>query len=520
MNDITSAKERIIKKASAVPATKEVLSELVLPDYLPDVSRLLRTEATLGAINSYASGGQVEYDGKIDHTVVFATSDGRIKSIPLSAEFEGELSAPDISGDVVTDVDVLVESVNCRLQNPRRLTVRTKLAVGADIYSPESVVPRLTGDGGEPSDAALCRKYTPVCSVFRVYANDENVPVSEDLELDAQDPNVSEIVSVSLTPFIYDVRATEGNISYRGDVLAQVIYLASSDDGDERAEYYSITRKIPVSGDVAADGVSDGAPAAGFATVSAVEYRPQANAVGENRVIEVDFTYTAHLVAAMNETAEAVRDIYSTERESSTEMKTAANRRAVKASSFNFTADGAAALDDKNHSEVVASSAVVSIDDVAMNGSKAVFSGTAEVYVILTDGKGSYIGRSVPMNVRAETDAGKYSGELDCKAYPSVIGVSARVDGGEIKCEAEIGISYIAEDVSKTEITDVCMLGAERTRGKTGASSIVICYPGESDTLWDIAKRYGTTEQSLRESNGITSESVSGKVIIIPTPEK
>ena len=43
----------IIKKTAGPAATKEVVSELSLPDYLPDVSRLLRTSAVIGAENSY-----------------------------------------------------------------------------------------------------------------------------------------------------------------------------------------------------------------------------------------------------------------------------------------------------------------------------------------------------------------------------------------------------------------------------------------------------------------------------------
>ncbi len=69
----------VVKKTAIPSVIKEVVSELILPDYLPDVSRLLRTSADVGAENGYVSGGALEYDGEINHTVIYATSDGRIK---------------------------------------------------------------------------------------------------------------------------------------------------------------------------------------------------------------------------------------------------------------------------------------------------------------------------------------------------------------------------------------------------------------------------------------------------------
>ena len=514
MKESNISNESIMKKVTVPALTKEVTSELILPDYLPDVSRLLGTEASLGAQNSYVSGDVIEYDGKLDITVVYATSDGRIKSVPLSSEFDGTLPLPELSGDIAAEINVSVESVNCRLQNPRRLSVRTKLSIGADVYVPESVAPRITGGESERGAGDIMTKKTPVGTVFFIYAADENVPISEDLELDAQDPAIAEIISVSLCPYIYDARATDGSLSYRGDVLAQVLYLASS--GDEGgAKYFSVLRKIPISGEVMAP-VSEGAFAAGYATVSSVEYRPQANALGENRVIEVDFTYTAHLCAASNATSDAVSDMYSTECRTDTKTKSAKCRRVMRASAFNFTSDGSMPLDEKGYSEVVSSRAVASVDEVTVSGSKAVFSGKADVYTVLTDGN-SFVGKTVNVPFRAETEIGKCAGELECSVHPSVIGTSARVDGGEIKCDVEVGISYVAQDVTDASVVDECVLMTDSPIKRAGTSSIVICYPGESETLWDIAKRYGSTEKALRDANGITSDSVSGKVIIVPS---
>lgn len=505
----------IIKKTAVPAATKEVVSELSLPDYLPDVSRLLRTSAVIGAENSYISGQSLEYDGEVDLNVIYATSDGRIKSVPLKAEFDGALPLPETDGDAEARLDLTIDSVNCRLQNPRRLSVRTKLSVGAELYTVECVSPSVTGKLSAEEEAHIRRRTRDGESFCRVYEKDENVPVSEDIEIDAGYPPIGEIVSLSLTPYIYEVRAESGKLSYRGDVAAELIYLAAG-EGDSPARYAAVRNRIPISGSVDAEGVTDSFYAFGGATVTGVEYRPQANATGENRVAEVDFTYTAHLFAVCNTPVQTVTDMYSTDYKSENEFSDIELCRALRAGAFNFTSDGSAPLDEKDYDTPVASNAAVAVEKIEPSGSKAVFTGKTSVSVILTNGAGSYIGRSFEYPFRAETEVGKCRGALECKAFPSVIGVGARVDNGEIKCDAEIGISYAALDKETVRAASVCNVIKDVPKKRPSPSTIVICYPAEGDDLWSIAKRYGTTEDAVREANALSSDKLTGEALIIP----
>ncbi len=510
----------IIKKTTLPSVQKEVVSEISLPDYLPDVSRLLRTNATVGNENNYVNDRSLEYDGEINYVIIYATSDGRIKSIPLSAEFDGVVSLPELTGDYQTQLRTDIESVTCRLQNPRRLTVKTKLCVSVDVYSDTCVSPQFSGKMSAEDEARVQKKIKNTETMCLIHAKDENVPISEDVELDSGDASIGEIVSVTLAPFISEVRASEDALSYRGDIIAEIVYLAASDNADSQAEYYSFTRKIPVSGDVDAKGVNGDFTASGCAVVSGVEFRPQTNALGENRVVEIDFSYTVHLYAVCNTAANVVTDMYSIDYQSVNELKELESRRALKASAFNFTADGSSPLDDKDYDKVVAASASAAVDKVEKNGSKASFNGKIDVSVILTNGAGSYIGRTFSIPLRAETEVGKSVGELECSADTSVLGTSVRIDGTDMKCDAEVGISFVACDVARENAVEKCVIMKDRPQNKMPASNIVICYPGEDDGLWDIAKRYGISEKALREANSLGGEISAGSVIIIPSENK
>lgn len=506
----------VVKKTAIPSVIKEVISELSLPDYLPDVSRLLRTSADIGAENGYVSGNSLEYDGEINYTVIYATSDGRIKSVSLSSDFDGSLPLPETVGEFDVMPKMRIDGVTCRLQNPRRLSVRAKLNIGGDMFTSVCVSPTVSGKLTAEEAANIQRRTYDGESFCRVCVRDENIPVSEDIELDGQDASIGEIVSLSLLPYVYEVRAENGKISYRGDVTAELLYLAAAADETKPAEYFSVRKKIPIAGSVEADGVTDAFTACGDATVTGVEFRPQANATGENRVAEVDFTYTAHLCAYSNRKVQTVADMYSTDYQCENVINEYEMCRVLRAGAFNFTSDGTSPLDEKDRVVPVAESASVTVEKIEKNGTKAVFTGKTDVSVILAGGDGSYVGRQFEYPFRAETEIGKSRGELECDAVPSVVGITARVDGGEIKCDVEVGISYAAFEKEKIKAVAECAVMNDRPVRRATPASIVICYPSEGDDLWSISKRYGSTEAEIMKANALTSEKLSGEALIIP----
>lgn len=67
---------------------KENTEKYDLPDYLPDVNKLLRVDAKLCGISRYVNGDTLEYDGSLLYHVLYATAQGEI----CNASFESPIS--------------------------------------------------------------------------------------------------------------------------------------------------------------------------------------------------------------------------------------------------------------------------------------------------------------------------------------------------------------------------------------------------------------------------------------------
>ena len=69
------------------PRTTEIPHEISLPDYQPEIKRLLRVSATAQPPSRYLGGGSAEFSGAVDFNILYAAADGSIYCFPTSADY-------------------------------------------------------------------------------------------------------------------------------------------------------------------------------------------------------------------------------------------------------------------------------------------------------------------------------------------------------------------------------------------------------------------------------------------------
>lgn len=510
------AKNCVVTKTFEDHAIKEVSAEYNLPDYLPDINRILRTDVRICRAGKYINGSSLEYDGTLGFCVVYCTTDGVMKSAVFESDYSGSVAIPDISGDCGVEADTTMDSVSCRLQNPRKLTVRAKVRVTVQITCAECTAPALSGKLSAGEENGIQYKNETLDCCFRVGATDADAAVSEDVEASPPLPQIGELVAVTLDPYLYEVRGGDAVISYKGTVFAGILYSAAQDDENAPPKYISFSRKIPISGEAAAEGVTPNCICTGTCCVTRIEYRVNPNASGEMRTVEIDFSYSAYLDAYCNAKSEVTTDMYSTDYESNAEYKKIDYRTALGARTFNFTQNACTELSDSDFGELVSVSASSTVTGAEKSGGKLVFTGMTDVSAILSNGGNVYSGKSFQAPFRAEIDAGFVPDDFDYTASAAVIDAKGRIDAGKLCADIEIAISYAVFANKTAEVVSRLTVMRDKPRTRPALASITLYYPSKHDTLWDIAKKYGTSKAELAAANGLSGEPSEGDVMIIP----
>ncbi len=492
---------------------KEISAEYTLPDYLPDITRLLRTGARIENPEKYCSGDTVEYEGRVCFDVLYATSDGKIKNASFDTDYSGNVTGLQISDLSSVNAHTYSESVNCRLAGPRKLTVKTKLVTDISICSIEFTEPAIGGKSTQDSAKTLQYRKSKTEFLKEIKAAEKNTPVSEDIEIEPGMPQIGDIVYAELLPSPVEVRCAGGKVHYDGALLANIMYEAAGENG---GEYVFFSREVPISGSVEADGVSEGDMALCDVIASNISYRPQADELGETKTAELDFDYSVFFRIFSRSVCEVTTDMYSLDYENTVEREALRYRTAETAKTFNFSFNESASYDDADFGTVLGASCRAAVTSVEKLGTKASVSGNAVFSLIMCGENGTYAGKSFTLPFHADTDMGKFSHLFSFESCACVGNVNARVSDGKIFFDAEITVDLLIFGEKDIEVLKSCTVFTDRPVTAYDKSNIVLYYPSRGDDLWTVAKKYNTTVEKLAILNGITKDDVSGGVLVIP----
>ena len=494
----------------------EISAEYNLPDYLPDINRLLKVDAKIREVSHFLSGDTLDYDGKLICTLLYATSDGNLRNAEFERDFSGNTAVSGTSGDCDIRFDVKIEAVSCRLQNPRKLTAKIKLKTENAVFCRISTAPNIIGKLNAEEERALQSRSHSAFAISFAHAEEQATPISEDLELDASLPSIDEIISVEMEPYLTDLRNTDGKTAYKGEIATEILYRAVEEDATSSApKFVSFSAKIPISGEIATEDGKDASVIKGMVTIGTLEFRPAQNAFGENRTTELDFDYSVYLDYLCNKEAEITTDMYSTEYESTIEEEPLCYETALLSKSFNFSADGSTSRDDTDFDQIVMTTASADIQTIEKQGNKLLFTGIANICTILTNGEGIYLSRNFQIPLRAETDAPRSAYPYRITADTLVLTAVSRLDEGNIKSNLEILVTYTAlEQHSEPRIRQITVYKDRPARSEK-SPSLTLCYPSADETLWDVAKKYSTTIPELMSANGLSAENIP-PVLVIP----
>ena len=504
----------------SVPA--ELSGDYILPDVYSDVKKILNITASPILTSRFVSGKRLEFSGGVDYRILFSTDTDEgecICSVHFAAEWNS--SVGELEGLEYADILIVPKIASCtvRPSNPRKLSV--KCTVSSDVRIAAKMPCPITVIGAVSREEELSlEKRTETAAVRSVNTfAPEPLRISQDIELDPSLPSIDRIVSCRVNIYISESkpRMDTGavNIFVKGSAFVNCLYKAAGQN-----VYRSFARTVPFTHTIDAEDCTEQFKnCVRDSLISRVTAVPvEINAVvgndsyGEPRIVELDFTseLTARLFGTQ-ETALTL-DAYSTARESVCDFVTVSAAMPPKLINTNFTVgelfpaesvtvpDGAVIVDG-----------AVSLDRFNINREHGhcALTSTAAVSCIYTDAEGS-VGRvETVLPVRCEINAGDITDNTDflCEGIPSDLRLGIR--DGRLSADFEVSLSAEVWDRSEKRVLNSVTLADPRNR--QGGSDIILCYPSPKESLWDVAKRYGTSVAAIEASNR------GGRVIMIPT---
>ncbi len=487
-------------------STHEVSEDFSLPDYMPEVRRIISCDAVALPENKYIDRDEIILSGIVAYTVLYVGEDGKITSAPLSSEYSVKFSCQgvDMASLGISGIvsHTALESALCRATGPRRLTLSSKLRSRAFSSRSEplcesvSVLSRSVPVKQSASDEMSIERRTVPVSSSRVAAQSLTGNASGEFRVSGGVP-----ISCHGAVGITDARHDKGDVKILGDIYLSV--LSMGEDGG----YFSTRVKAPF--EERLPSVMQGGEENNKRCVAATGRVASVNITPSDEGVYCwDMEYDIDVTETLEYTVDVTEDVYSTEYETSESEKSYNTLVCLRNGSSRLSVATARQISGEGEKYVSHVSGRATVDRAECSSAgKLIISGSCNLHVI-TVGGGEIQAEEVTLPVKLECDCRPSDGKT-----PSVIcdiGVlyaDARIDKDRLSVDAELCITVLACSTEETKCVTEFTLDRDRPVGLPG-SCVKIYFPEEGEGMWEIGKRYHC------EVKSITPHPSSGGVII------
>ncbi|MGI5966651.1 MULTISPECIES: DUF3794 and LysM peptidoglycan-binding domain-containing protein [Anaerotruncus] len=481
--------------------------DVLLPDYCPDIQKILRCEVMPLLLSSTVNGDKLSVDGMAVAHLYYLGEDGCIRhaeyKIPYTKMIELRAAPQNPSVNVTQNVDYF----NCRAVSQRRLDMRGAVSISARVtgQTEEQVVCGAQGLGMQ-----LCRTAVENTRVFPQAAR--QLVVREDVELGYGKPSVGGVIRYAATAEVTDYKVIAGKLITKGEAAVKIIYQCEEDPKRLEVMEYA----LPVSQIIDIEGVDEDCLCSTWYDVCGIDVTPKNNSDGESRMFGLEITLNACAVAHRKMQLETCCDCYSTQFECKQNQKQVPFVQLIDVVAENCMYKESLDL-PQNVKSIVDLWCVPSGMNVKIEEDCAVVTGKLDIcmFVYEENDEIAYYDqlREFSHKIPVKTAFDTMVFHPVVKAESATFSMSGH-DKMEVRCNIKIKGGMYNQYRKKV----ICDITVDETHQKPRQENILyLYYADEQEPVWEIAKRYNTSVEAIRAGNELEGDTLGGRrMLLIP----
>ena len=292
-------------------AEQPVDIELTLPDYCPDIERILCCKLIPKVYMSGIGADRLNIEGGSCVRVMYVDGDrGCIRSYEYTQPFSESIPVGELPSDCAVITDLKPEYINCRALSPRKLSLhgafslRVKVCVKSDLcYCSDS----------SDNDLQIRRECMEVSDLSGLCT--ESFTVQEEIPAGAK-TDISSVLSHRLSAKITELKAMHGKIMLSAELKLELMYLSDIESCKTECMSYS----LPVSRVIDCDGADESSVIDGRLDVMSDELRLGGDALDGSALLSLEAKLCFSAVCYNEREIGIILDAFSTDREAETRL--------------------------------------------------------------------------------------------------------------------------------------------------------------------------------------------------------
>lgn len=487
-----------------------VENDIIVPDIKPDIFKILQVSSSVAITHKSIQPDKVHIKGTVRLNILYVpdgAETGTVKSISASPEFSQSVDLMGALPDMTLSVDAECEAPEHTLLNSRKINIRSKIGLGIRLSSSSEAEISV----GVNSDEAIELKSVELKAYNPSTDTERDIIIRERLELAAGKPAISEVLSFSAKPRLEELRLSNGKAAVKGELKVSVVYCGEVESESQSSPVEFAEYSIPFNEALEIDGLSENMTGEADLYIKDLFFEVNTDSDGDKRLLSCEFTVTSAIRAYEAVEFSAIEDAYGLSCNISVKKSPYRIERLIDSLSSQEPLKEQFAIPDylPELKRLCDCSASPSIEGLSVKDGTVTVNGCAHCGIL-------YLTADADMPIASFNhiipfvhtfNASGINADSMCEAKAEIDHISCTLNGTRaLEIRAAVTVYLKAVAVQSVEL--VSSLTCETAEACTKPAAMVVCFVQDGDTLWDIAKRYRTTPDSIIAANGSEAETI------------
>mgnify|MGYP004634535193 FL=1 len=482
--------------------------DYVLPDYYPDIFRILKCSIVPSIVSYSVSGSQLTYDGIAWIKVLYlAENSSRINCVEQRYTYSKTVDLGKSADNHIVKITPKTDYCNCRAVSGRRIDVRGAVSCKIRVTSArESEI--ITG--AEGMNVQVHKANVKYCG--RKLSTGRQFAIHEEIETGAGGEGISSIINTDCHAMVSDCKIISNKVVIKGEAKIKALYLTGGDE--QHAEVMEAS--VPISQIMDLDGVTENHFC--FVTLKIMDCGLDVKSGEENsRILNCDLTVDCNIIAQQESEITPVDDAYSLDYDTSFATSVFKAESCPKPIEQTLILKGTVECSEGNLVEVL--DCRCDISNVSMRNKsdrEIAVTGQMNQQIIgrLDSGMPVFAEKNEPFEAAIEIEPAQTEISFDIDIQPS--GTSYSI-GSENNVDMRIQLiarGFVYQINSVAVITDISV-DKDKPKTKETEYTLKMYNASDGESVWDIAKRFNTLESAVISENGLEDDVISGTAMLL-----
>ena len=464
-----------------------VEGDSIIPDIKPDILNAISTSGTVCIYKKEINEGKVRLDGCIDTYVMYLADDenNSIRGVNVNLDFTQVIDVPNAMPEMNLDTEVKLKNIECKVINGRKIGIKAFLEINIKVTTNEDIdiINNVNLKGIQMLNKNLKINSLIGRGSTKVYAKDTIVIDNID--------NLAEIMKADLHISNKDVKISYNKILAKADLNVRLLYLTD----DNRMN--TVESVIPVMGFIDMPDVTEENVCDTKYEIKNVVIKPN-NAEDHSVYVEVEIEIYCEVYR--NQEINIIQDLYSPT------MNIMFTQKQIKIMQRKENVQSTCNIREKQTIPELAGNKIydvttnVDITKQTVLNDRILYKGEVTLNYIFNSSNGVDTKKIVvPFNFNVDFPGVNQNSNIETNIE---MGAQDFVITSDDSIDVKIDIIFNVTMAKSADINIIDDIKEEENRSAC-TCSLVIYYVKDGDTLWKIAKKFGSTVEEIARINGI-----------------